>query len=149
MLDIENSLPQSKACFTSVEVPMEPPYWPKFAVRGVVSSQWAYWCSLASAAMSVTFIPPGSVRTLVILTPTLTALLCVFIAYWLYRQSDEYIQLRLLRCVTITAIVVMFCTLGYFFMELFGFPHVSLLWVNLLGWSVFNVQLLFVVLRAR
>ena len=35
------------------------------------------------------------------------------------------------------------------FLELLGFPHVSMLWVNLLGWSVFNVQMLFVILRSR
>ncbi len=90
----------------------------RLAVRGVVSSQWAYWCSLAAAALSVIYLPQGSIRTMVILTPTLTALLCVSVAYWLYRDCDEYIRLRLLRCVTCTAIVVMF-TLACFFWELF------------------------------
>jgi hypothetical protein len=122
---------------------------PRSAVLGVVSSQWAYWCSLAVAALSLSYIPPGSVRTIVILAPALTALLCLSVVYWLYKSCDEYLRLRLLGCVAVTAIVVSICTLLYFFLELFGFPPLSMLWVNLLGWSVFNVQMLFVILRSR
>jgi hypothetical protein len=55
----------------------------------------------------------------------------------------------LLRCVAVTAVIVAFCTLGYFFMELLGFPRLSMLWVNLLVWSVFNLQVLLVVFRSR
>jgi len=119
------------------------------ALQGVAYSQWAYWGSLAIAAASVVYIPPGSVRTAVMLTPVLTALLCVSTAYWLYAACDEYLRQRLLRSVASTAIIVAFCTLGYFFMELRGFPHLSMLWVNLLGWSIFNAQVLFIILRSR
>jgi hypothetical protein len=128
---------------------MERSVLPRFAVRGILSSQWAYWGSLAIAALSITYIPPGSIRTAVMLTPVLTALLCVSVAYWLYKDCDEYIRLRLLRCIAVTAIIVVFCTLAYFFLELLGFPRLSMLWVNLLAWSVFNVQMLFVILRSR
>jgi hypothetical protein len=79
----------------------------------------------------------------------LTALLCLAVAYWLYHASDEYIRARLLRCVAVTAIVVAVCTLGYFVLELVGFPRVSMLWINLLGWSVFNLQMLYVMFRSR
>lgn len=122
---------------------------PRLAVRSVAYSQWAYWCSLVIAALSVTYIPPGSIRTVVILTPALTALLCVLVACWLYQASDEYIRVRLLRCVAITAVIVAFCTLGYFSLELFGFPRLSMLWVNVLGWSIFNLQILFVIFRSQ
>jgi hypothetical protein len=128
---------------------MEPRDLPRFAVRGILTSQWAYWVSLVGAALSVIYIPPGSVRAIVILTPVLTALLCVSVAYWLYRDCDEYIRRLLLRSVAVTAIIVSFCTLVYFVLELFGFPRLSMLWVNLLGWSIFNVQMLFVILRSR
>ena len=128
---------------------MEADTLPRWALRGVLSSQWAYWVSLAMAALSITYIPPGSVRTLVTLTPILTALLCVSVAYGLYQACDEYIRLKLLKCVAITAVVVAFCTLGYFFLELVGFPRLSMLWINLLGWSVFNAQMLFVIFRSR
>jgi hypothetical protein len=82
-------------------------------------------------------------------TPILTALFCVAVAYWLYEACDEYIRFRLLRCVAVTAVIIAFCTIGYFFMELLGFPRLSMLWVNLLGWSVFNLQVLFVIFRSR
>ena len=128
---------------------MEPDTLPHWAVRGVFYSQWAYWVSLLIAALSTTYIPPGSVRTLVILTPVLTALLCISVAYSLYQACDEYLRTRLLRCVTLTAVIVSLCTLAYYFLELVGFPRLSLIWINLLGWSVFNAQMLFVILRSR
>jgi hypothetical protein len=121
---------------------------PKFAVRGVAYSQWAYWSSLACAALSVIYIPPGSVRTFVILTPFLTAVLCAFVARWVYTACDEYLRARILRAVTVTALVVALGSLGYFCLELLGFSRQSMIWVSILGWSVFNLQLLFVILRA-
>jgi hypothetical protein len=128
---------------------MKPSELPGSAMRGVLWSQWAYWCSLAVSALSIEYIPPGSVRTAVLLTPVLTALLSVSVAYWLYQACDEYLRLRLLKCAAVTAIVIAFCTLAYFFLELLGLPHMSMLWVNLLGWSVFNIQMLFILLRSR
>jgi hypothetical protein len=128
---------------------MKPSELPGSAMRGVLWSQWAYWCSLAVSALSIEYIPPGSVRTAVLLTPVLTALLSVSVAYWLYQACDEYLRLRLLKCAAVTAIVIAFCTLAYFFLELLGLPHMSMLWVNLLGRSVFNIQMLFILLRSR
>jgi hypothetical protein len=122
---------------------------PRAALRGVAYSQWAYWCSIVMATLSVVYIPPGSVRNAVLLSPILTAALCLFVAYWLYQASDEYIRVRLLLCVVVTAIIVASCSLGYFFLELVGFPRVSMLWINLIGWSVFNLQVLYVVYRSR
>jgi len=128
---------------------MDPRALPEFAVRSVAYSQWAYWCSLVIAALSVIYVPPGSLRTVVILTPILTASLCLAVAYWLYKASDEYIRFRLLICVVLTAVVVASCSLIYFFLELLGFPRLSMLWINLLGWSVFNLQVLYILHRSR
>jgi hypothetical protein len=122
---------------------------PPAALRSVAYSQWAYWCSIIIAALSVIYIPPGSLRTAVLLSPILTAALCLSVAYWIYQASDEYVRARLLHCVALTAIVVAGCTLGYFVLELVGFPRVSMLWINLLGWSVFNLQVLYVMFGAR
>jgi hypothetical protein len=122
---------------------------PPATLRSIAYSQWAYWSSIVIAALSVVYIPPGSVRTAVLLSPILTAALCLSVAYWLYRASDEYIRVKLLLCVAVTAIVVASCTLGYFFLELAGLPRVSMLWINLLGWSIFNLQVLFVMFRSR
>jgi hypothetical protein len=128
---------------------MEATALPRLTVRSVLYSQWAYWCSLAMAAFSVSYIPPGSLRTLVMLTPVLTTLLSASVVYWIYRGCDEYLRLRLLRAVVITAIVVSVAALLYFLMELSGLPRLSMLWVNVLGWSTLNAQMLLVVLRSR
>jgi len=128
---------------------MDPNSLPKHAVRAVAFSQWAYWCSLLLAALATTYIPAGAVRTAVLLTPALTELLCVFVVYWLYRACDEYLRVKLLRCIATTAIIIAFCTLAYFILELLGFSHVSMLWVNVLSWSIFNVLVLFIVFGSR
>jgi len=127
---------------------MEPRAMPKLAIRAVLYSQFAYWSSLACAALSVIYIPPGSVRTFVILIPVLTAILCASVASWIYAACDEYVRTRLLRSVTITALVIALGSLGYFCLELLGFPRQSMIWVSILGWSAFNLQLLFVILSA-
>ena len=101
------------------------------------------------AAWSYAYLPPGSIRATLIVTPVLPALLIVAVAYWIYLACDEFIRLTLLKRAVITAITVSFCTLGYFLLELFGFPHLSMLAVNLLGWSVFNLQMVFVIIRSR
>jgi len=128
---------------------MEPEALPPLAVRGVAYSQWAYWCSLAVSLLSTRYIPPGSVRNAVMLTPVLTAALCVCVAFWLYEACDEYLRLRILRGVAYTAIALAAATLGYFILELYGFPRLSMLWINLFGWSVFNLQMLLVIFRSR
>jgi hypothetical protein len=121
---------------------------PKFAIRAVVYSQWAYWSSLACAALSVIYIPAGSVRTFVIVTPLLAAILCASVASWLYSACDEYLRARILRSITTTALLVALGSLGYFCLELLGFPRQSYVWISILGWSAFNLQLLFVILSA-
>jgi hypothetical protein len=121
---------------------------PKFAVSSVFYSQWAYWSSLAGAAMSVVYIPAGSIRTFVILTPVLTAILCAFVASWVYSACDEYVRAKILGSIAITALVVALGSLGYFCLELLGFPRQSMIWISILGWSVFNLQLVHVIFRA-
>ncbi len=122
---------------------------PRFALRAVGYSQWAYWCSLAGALLSVHFLPPGGGRLIVIAATALTAALCVAASYWLYEACDEYLRVRLLRAVTRTAVIVAAGTLIGFILELYGAGRFSLLWVNLAGWSVFNLQVLFVILRSQ
>jgi hypothetical protein len=111
--------------------------------------QWAYWCTLAMAAYSYHYLPDGSIRSIVIVTPVLPALLILAVGYWIYAACDEFIRLRILKCVVITAIAVASGTLGYFILELFGFPRLSMLAVNLFGWSVFNLLMLYVLVRSR
>jgi type IV secretory pathway TrbD component len=80
---------------------------PGFApVRGIYYSQWAYWCTLVMAVMSFMYLPAGTARNLVILTPVLTALFGLSVVFWIYRSCDEYIRLRILKCAAVTGIGV-------------------------------------------
>jgi hypothetical protein len=128
---------------------MDPATVPAQAVRGVLYTHWAYWCSLAMAALSIRFIPPGSVRIAVMVLPLLTAAWCVALAYWIYESCDEYVRARILRCIAWTAAIVAAGTVARFIAELAGAPRLSMLWVSLFGWSVFNLQFVFVILRSR
>jgi len=122
---------------------------PPHVTRNVFFSQWTYWCSLAVGALGVYYIPPGYLRTAVMLVPILGAILSLCVAYWLYEACDEFVRLQLLKATAVTAIIVAVCTLGYFFLELAGFPRVSMVWVNLVGWGAFNLLLILVIRRAR
>lgn len=119
------------------------------AINGVFWCQWAYWSSLGLAFVGYRYYPAGSVRTVVMLTPILPAVLIAVVSYWIYQDCDEYIRSRISRSVVVTAFVVAFVTLATFILEMFGYPRISALWLNLFGWSVFNVQLLYVLYRAR
>lgn len=122
---------------------------PPHITRGVLFSQWTYWCSLAIAAMSIHYIPPGSIQTAVMLVPVLAAILSTATAYWIYEACDEFVRTQLLKAVAVTAIIVAAVTLGYFFLELTGYPRISMLWVNMIGWSAFNLQVILVIHRAK
>jgi hypothetical protein len=122
---------------------------PRFAVSTVGYSQWAYWCSLVGAVMATLYIPAGSLRTFVVVTPALTAALCVAASFWLYEACDEFQRVRILRAITRTAVFVAAGTLVWFMFELAGYPRLSMLWVNIAGWSVFNLQMLMVIFSYR
>ena len=111
--------------------------------------QWAYWTTLAAAAWGWRYMPAGTMRGSLAMIPILLALLIADNAYRIYDACDEFIRLRILKCVVITAIVVVAGTIGYFFLELCGFPRLSMLVVNLFGCSVFNLSMLYVIIRSR
>ena len=122
---------------------------PGLAVRTVGYSQWAYWCSLVGAVMAALYIPAGSLRTFVVVTPALTAALCVAASFWLYEACDEFQRVGILRAITRTAVIVAAGTLIWFLFELAGYPRLSMLWVNIAGWSIFNFQMLMVIFSSR
>jgi len=67
------------------------------------------------------------------------------LAYWsalAIAACDEYIRLRVLRAPAVTALIVGILVLTYFFLELSGLPRLSMMWVSLVGWSIFIAQML-------
>lgn len=121
----------------------------RWHTRGVLWGLWAYLCTLGVAGLALAFLPRGDTRTVLILLPLLAALLMIGTTYFVYRASDEYLRQKILRSIATTAVVLAFATLGYFCLELMGYPRQSMIVVNLAGWAVFSVQLLIVLYRAR
>jgi hypothetical protein len=121
----------------------------RLPATGIVFGLWAYLCTLVMAAVAPRYLAPGGMRELVVLLPMLTLLLMVSIIYWVYRANDEYIQRRILKCTAATGIIVAFSTLGYFCLERLGYPQLSMIVVNLYGWSVFTMLVLWVLYRRR
>ena len=118
-------------------------------VVGIISSLWAYLCTLVMAAVAPRYLAAGGTREMVLLLPLLTTLLVVSVIYWVYRASDEYIRHRILRCAALTGVILAFSTLGYFCLERLGFPQLSMITVNLYGWSIFTILIIWVLYRAR
>jgi hypothetical protein len=118
-------------------------------VVGIISSLWAYLCTLCMAALAPRYLAPGGTRNLLLLLPVLTTLLVVSVIYWVYRASDEYIRHRILKCAALTGMILAFSTLGYFCLERVGLPPLSMITVNLYGWSIFTMLILWVLYRAR
>ncbi len=118
-------------------------------VVGILCSLWAYLCTVVMAAIAPRYLAPGATRELVLLLPLLTALLLVCIIFWVYLASDEYIRHRILKCAALTGVIMAFSTLGYFSLEMLGYARLSMLVVNLYGWAVFTVLMLWVLYRAR
>jgi hypothetical protein len=115
---------------------------------GIVLSLWAYLWTLGMAALAPRYLT-GVMRDLVILLPLLTTLLVVSIMYWVYRANDEYIQRRILKCTAATGIFLAFASVGYFCLERLGYPQLSMIVVNLSGWSIFTILMLCVLYRRR
>jgi hypothetical protein len=118
-------------------------------VLAILLSLWAYLCTLIMAAVAPRYLAAGRTRQFVLLLPLLTLALVVCITYWVYRGSDEYIRHRILKCAAITGVILAFSTLGYFCLERIGYPPLSMIVVNLYGWSVFTILMLWVLYRAR
>ena len=87
-------------------------------------------------------MPLGGIRTCLVLAPIAPAILILAVSYWLYQSCDEYIRQRTLQAATLTALVVAALSMIYVFLELLGFPKLSMMWVQVVGWSLFNVQMI-------
>lgn len=122
---------------------------PSPAVKAIFWSQWAYWSTLGVAICAYIIMPHGSVRTVLILTPILPGLFIFAVTYWLVKASDEYIRLRTLQAGTITAMIVVILAMIYFFLELLGFPKLSMMWIPIVGWTVFDAQMICLMVRWR
>lgn len=106
-------------------------------VRGMLFSQWAYWCMWAVCLWAQLHLPPSPLRTALTLSPIPPGILIVAVAIWQYRACDEFIRFKILCAATTAAIVTALWTLAYSYLELVGFPRLSMVWVSNAGWAVF------------
>jgi uncharacterized membrane protein len=117
-------------------------------VFGILLILWAYLCTLFMAAMAPAILTRDTLK-LVLSVPPLTLLLLVCVIYWVYRASDEYIRHRILKCAALTGVILAFSTLGYYCLERLGYPHLSMIVINLYGWTIFTALMLWVLYRAK
>jgi hypothetical protein len=116
----------------------------------ILLSYWTFLVGLGIAAVVSRFFMPGSVREVVVITvPLLTLLLHVGMTYLVYRASDEYLRQRVLKCAAFAGAVLAFAAVADFCLERLGHPYLPMSVLNLCGWSLFIVLMLWVRHRAR
>lgn len=113
----------------------------------LLSLQWAYWAAFAISLWALSHLGPGDLRNVLVLTPVLPGLLMIAWTSWVYRACDEFIQVRILSAATITAAVIAVGTLIYSYLELTGLPRISMAWTSNIGWAVFSILMLRLLLQ--
>jgi hypothetical protein len=104
----------------------------------------AIYCLLLFAAIWFGHsMPKGPWRTLVLVSPMLGFLLMIWAVVRQFRRSDEFIRKSTLENVTIAAAVTAGCTFTYGFLEMAGYPHLSMFTVwPLMGATWFVIGLI-------
>lgn len=83
----------------------------------------------------------GPVRSALILAPVLPGLALIWQTVRAYQRCDEYIRLRILQAAAMAAVVVAVLSLVYYFLELLGYPWISMAWVTNVVWAVFVLNM--------
>jgi hypothetical protein len=81
-------------------------------------------------------MPPGTARTLLLLTPVVPIGLAVWVIARQFGRMDEFVRLRSLESIAVAAAVTAACSLTYGFLELVGLPRLSMFWV----WPVMGLS---------
>lgn len=77
-------------------------------------------------------IEAGPGRTMLLLTPMVPLMLAVWAIARHFRRMDEFVRLRALESLAVSAGVTAGLSLTYGFLESAGFPKISMFWV----WTV-------------
>lgn len=81
-------------------------------------------------------LEPGAVRTLILVAPMLPVLLAVWAIVRGFRRMDEFVRLRTLESLAFAAAVTAALSFTYGFLEVAGFPRLSMFWVwGVLGFA--------------
>lgn len=98
-----------------------------------------YLVVLFSAVHFYKTMEPGLARTLLIVSPMIPVVLMAWAIARQFRRMDEFVRLRTLESMAIGAAVTAGFSLTYGFLELAGFPKLTMFWVwGLMGgtWAI-------------
>jgi hypothetical protein len=110
----------------------------------------AFYLAVVAVSVWASMTQMGAlVRVPLIVAPILPGLLLLWLTIRSYRQSDEYIRLRILQAAALAAVIVAALSLIYAFLELLGLPHLSASWTTNIVWLVFVAQMLRLVATGR
>ena len=96
-----------------------------------------YLLAYGTAMWALANLPPGPLRTLLVLSPTVPGLAMIFATVIAYRRGDEFVQREILVAAALAALVTAVWTLVYAYLEALGVPHLNVGFVHTFGWPVF------------
>jgi hypothetical protein len=99
------------------------------------SAMAAYLLVLMGSIALAKPMEPGTVRTLLLITPIIPLALSIWAIARHFKRMDEFVRLRSLESLAIAAAVTAGLSLTYGFLESAGFPKVSMFWV----WGVMGL----------
>ena len=97
----------------------------------------AYLLGYAGAMWALLSLPPGAVRTALVIAPILPGLGLIWSTVAAYRRADEFVQREILVAASQAALFTAVWTLAYAFLEPLGLPHLNMGLVHTFGWPVF------------
>jgi hypothetical protein len=87
---------------------------------------------VASVVLSIKLARPMAeswLRTALLLTPLIPLFLSIWVMARAFGRMDEFVRLRSLESIAVGAAVTAACSFTYGFLELVGFPRLSMFWV--------------------
>jgi hypothetical protein len=108
-----------------------------------------YLIAWAAAIWATVSLPAGVPRTALIIAPIAPGLFLIWNAVRWYSRCDEFVRLRILQSTAVVAVFTASWTLVYSYLELLGLPHLTVGTVHALGWPVFVVAMVRLIVSGR
>ena len=108
-----------------------------------------YLVAYAAAMWASVSLPPGVARTALQILPIAPGLFLIWNGVRWYHKCDEYIRLRILQAVAVVAVFTAVWTLVYAYLELLGLPSLNMGFVHTLGWPIFVVAMVRLIVTGR
>jgi hypothetical protein len=119
------------------------------ALRAMIYAQWVYWIMWAVCIWAQNFLPTGPWRVALTLVPIPPGILVIAVCIWQFQASDEYLRSKMMTAASLVAVVTAIWTLAYTYLEMIGFPKLSMMWVGNIGWLIFVGMMVRVMVSGR